>query len=183
MRDVKIVKVFVVLSAGIIALESMCLPSVYAEPTEEQGYVADAATLLEYMSVCAQKAYDGIYSEVYPGPEFCRSDLCWNSSSITGSTANLVQALQMTCIGFNLSFETSFGDIRFRCRYQKDQTICFAYRCEEKEPAGCKQKWRLERWRAGNATTGLMKCVDVENRDHCQLFESPATPVCPAGCQ
>ena len=62
-------KVFVALSAGIIALGSMCLPSVYAEPTEEQGYVADAAAKLEYMSVCAQKAYGNIYLEVYPGPE------------------------------------------------------------------------------------------------------------------
>lgn len=176
-------KVFVVLSVGIIALESMCFSNAYAEPTEEQSYVAEAAAKLEYMSVCAQKAYSHIYSEVYPGPGSCGSDLCWNSSSITGSTANLVQVLEVTCADFHLSFETSFGDVRFRCRYQKGQTICFAYRCEEREPAGCKQKWRLERRRAGSSIEGLMKCVDVENRDYCNLFTSPAVPACLASCQ
>lgn len=167
--------------SGFLVAGSICCFSVYAE-TEEQDYVSAAAAKLEYMSVCAQKAYANIYLERYPGPGVCGSDLCWNSSSIINSTEDLTEVFRPVCDGFSLSIAVSSGDIRFRCRYQKGQTICFAYRCEEREPAGCKQRWRLERRRAGDSTRGLMKCVDVENRDHCQYFESPDEPICSGGC-
>ncbi|MFA6378335.1 MAG: hypothetical protein WCX16_00955 [Candidatus Omnitrophota bacterium] len=89
---------------------------------------------------CAQVAYMPTHGErTYP---FIGQGVKWNSSSIVGSTADLENVL-----GVELSMTSvseKGGDIRFRCRSQNGTLYCFAFRCKEKEPAGCDQfLWRM----------------------------------------
>jgi len=68
-------------------------------------------------------------------------NICWNSDSIIGSSSDLRSY-------FNLSVSPSSyengGDVRYRCRRQFGTIHCFAYRCEQAEPAGCRQMWRIQ---------------------------------------
>jgi len=86
-----------------------------------------------------------------------RGTPCWNSPSIVGSNQ---------AIGTDTGFDTGIppypfsGDIRFRCRDQKGITYCFAYLCENPEPAGCKQFLRIE-WKINpdNLKSNPAKCI------------------------
>jgi len=63
----------------------------------------------------------------------------------------------------------SLGDIRFRCRYEKNGNYyCFAYRCEtDGIYTPCKQKWRLRI----SGSEGSIKCYDVgESNNACAPF-------------
>ncbi|MDP8266754.1 MAG: hypothetical protein P9M07_07425 [Candidatus Aceula meridiana] len=122
----------------------------------------------------------------YPGPSSfattCRTaDVCWNSPSIIGSTSNLHS--QFVYWGGVPAYDNG-GDVRYRCRRQKDKIYCFAFRCEEAEPAGCKQMWRVQlNFQVSidimhypkiiTLTTLPLKCIDVGATDYHGFKDHP----------
>lgn len=87
-------------------------------------------------------------------PLECPNNLCWQGQTLSSlntpgsSNKDLIDWLgnNFDCPR-NLTVDTgSNGDIRFRCRRQGINPFdvwCFAYRCEQASPAGCRQVWRL----------------------------------------
>lgn len=115
-------------------------------------------------------------------PSGCkRGDVCWqgqvlSSLNIPGTSNYSLQVTlnaHSTCPA-DLSVNTAGGDVRFRCRKQgqgSEDVWCFAYRCEQASPAGCKQLWRL---RIKLVYYGLLQdidipldCFDVGNKGVC----------------
>jgi hypothetical protein len=76
--------------------------------------------------------------QLYP---YCPGSVCWNSSSIVGSTSSLEQALAQYYPTLRLRIDTQGGDVRFRCRYSENFLDCFAFRCEASDPAACRRRW------------------------------------------
>jgi len=162
----------------------------YGQSTESEA-AAMAADQLVYMSKCAQEAYQfhSGTSMYFPGFSCNAGSPCWESPSITGSTEALYAAFSGVCtVGLLLSVDCEAiggGDVRFRCRNQRanlgsgGEVYCFAYRCEQTVPAGCKQKWRLMRKvGASNPVT----CTDVGANDGV-CPQNPSDPTCPVGCK
>ena len=97
-----------------------------------------------------QNAVDNLYlllqmqGEQGLGPyPYCPGSVCWNSSSITGSSVDLNNHFSdHHKMQENTFIENPF--LRYRCRWQINQVLCYAYRCEQAEPAGCKQMWRIQ---------------------------------------
>ena len=147
-----------------------------------------------------QEGYRGVCcGSHYPQIKCGANPICWNTASLTGSddadpTKNLSRVLNenrgLESISADLNIATEQGDVRFRCRYQGRSTYCFAYRCEEAAPAGCKQMWRIEQ-KIPETDATKYKCVDVgaaESGGICQSFPAPnagavlAEPQC-GSCQ
>lgn len=172
---------------------SMILPArAFSQISQQESEIINiAAAALEHLCNCAQAGYKsrGPYGgSTYPGRELCGGSerTCWNSSSIVGSTNDLKHTLEEFCtdIAEVLHITPDIGDVRFRCRYQKGQTYCFAYRCFQAEPSGCQQAWRLERDNVGES--GRMKCVNLDpdpRNDYCSLLVPLVEIECPAGCR
>ncbi len=145
----------------LIILNVISLPNAYGScgaMTENQIALAADEKLQELLDAqVALRNGTGSYLPECPG------SVCWNttgvSDSIIASTSHLKVMLGVFSPGFNLVVSGCVhGDVRFRCRYQKNDLICFAIRCElEGDYNPCKQRWRIERKIDG----GAAKCVDV----------------------
>jgi hypothetical protein len=116
-----------------------------------------------------QDLYFDEHGEYYPPSSGCTNNICWNTPSMIGSTAditNLATYYSRTFYSYSAYLSEGDGDVRYRCRRQGSQVFCFVYRCEQAEPAGCKQKWRIEYNVKYNGDGDLdVKCVDVGSAD------------------
>ncbi len=117
----------------------------------------------------AQNTYFDSNGEFYPPSAGCTNDVCWNSPSMIGSRAVMESFIQSQGQLFYNDLDPIAGlggDIRYRCRRQKGHVLCFAYRCKEVDPAGCKQMWRWE-YEVGYGVDGFSaaKCVDIGQSD------------------
>ena len=151
----------ILLTIGIIILGAVFSQKAIGQVENEISLNA-RQKLLELV-MCAQEKYFETEGAYYPSASECGSNVCWNTSSVVGSTDSLGSKLG-ACSNLNLSeidMQDQSGDVRFRCRYQKGKTYCFAFRCENAEPAGCKQMWRIQ----GEAGSSLARCIDVGSPD------------------
>jgi len=129
-----------------------------AAPTEA-SIAASAVKLLDDID-CRQRIYK--YNNGRPYPQCAGA--CWNSSSIVDSNRDLETALtDITALNLSVDVGALGGDVRFRCRYQGGSTYCFAYRCADKDPHGCKQMWRIEK--SGSDPNRGFKCTDVDRTE------------------
>ncbi|MDD3374915.1 MAG: hypothetical protein PHY73_04230 [Candidatus Omnitrophica bacterium] len=142
----------------------------------EGNNFAQAVTRLQYLACSILPTQCDSYKppEEYFTTSCTRgSDVCWNSSSIIGSSADLDTNFPS---GLPAMTITNGGDIRYRCRRQKNAIYCFAFRCAEAEPAGCEQMWRIDYKLqtispSGNdlnlvSWSATSKCVDVGSVDY-----------------
>ena len=90
---------------------------------------------------CMQVYYRNSHgNQTYP---YCPGSVCWNSSSLVGSSSDLENVLGVAA-HIDAAEHGGTGDVRIRYRYQNNTLYGFAYRCKEPEPAGCEQMWRGE---------------------------------------
>ena len=158
--------------------ESESVPSVEGEGDN----LAQAVTRLQTLACsmlptqCASYKDEEYFTTNCPGG----GDVCWNSSSIVGSTADLGSRFDM---GIGQAWDNG-GDVRFRCRRQKDTIYCFAFRCVNEEPAGCEQMWRIDyqfKITSSGSPESLYidpwasnsKCVDVGSTDYHGIRDYP----------
>jgi len=106
----------------------------------------------------------------HPYP-YCPGSVCWNSSSLVGSSNDLQNVLGYSAY-MDASSYGGTGDVRIRYRYQNNTLYGFAYRCKKPEPAGCEQMWRAE-WKfydecqiESDSCAASIKIIDVGASDH-----------------
>ena len=126
----KICFLFLVMIVGLLSFSS----DVYCWCNSPEDYVAEeSALILEDMT-----NFLGSEQSLFPDSCNCNSpecDPCWNYDNQGGrsfSTSTTFLQGQLVSEGVDVDLvvpSCDFGDVRFRCRYQKDEVYCFAFRC------------------------------------------------------
>lgn len=146
----KLILLVIILMLGI-GLAGPGAQDLWAWQPDEAGLSRQARTILRRLG-CAQYYYKKNGDEHKFCPPSCANGICWNSSSIVGSTDQLLTTLYQEkttwpyidkiknsdyIANIYLALPPQYGDIRLRCRDDQvndDNVIyCFAYRCKTPE--------------------------------------------------
>ncbi|HOD11553.1 MAG TPA: hypothetical protein PLO93_04570 [Candidatus Omnitrophota bacterium] len=173
----------------LLVLGAAVLAQAQAFAETEEVILEDTILKLEQI-YSGQIGYYGGSGFIYPTPGMsCPKNVCWQGQMLSSlndpgsSNQDLIDVLRFTnpenCPN-DLSIDTEGnGDVRFRCRRQGANPAdvwCFAYRCEQTSPAGCKQLWRLRfkvklypPW----PPISSLDCFDIQNTGVCD--DAPST--------
>jgi hypothetical protein len=98
------------------------------------------------------------------------------------STTNLEDVLKTyyPTLDLSVNMQGLSGDVRFRCRYYKDRLDCFAFRCEEPNPAACKRIWWVRhKYSYDGRFFGLdFKRFNISGNFTGCVVSSPSQPIC-----